>query len=43
MRLISKTELELLLQTYPSGTRIVLDWMDDPQAPPLGGQGTVII
>ena len=42
MRLISKTELELLRQTYPSGTRIVLDWMDDPQAPPLGGQGTVI-
>ena len=42
MRLISKTELERLHQTYPTGTRIVLDWMDDPQAPPLGGQGTVI-
>ena len=27
---------------YPVGTRVVLDWMDDPQAPPAGTAGEVI-
>ena len=26
---------------YPVGTRVVLDAMDDPQAPPVGTVGTV--
>lgn len=27
---------------YPPGCRVQLDSMDDPQAPPVGTQGTVI-
>jgi len=27
---------------YPKGSRIELVWMDDPQAPPIGTNGTVI-
>ena len=29
-------------ETYPKGTRIELDLMDDPQAPPIGTKGTVL-
>ena len=35
---------ELLLklrETYPEGARVVLEKMDDPQAPPIGTRGTV--
>lgn len=35
---------ELLAQMraeFPQGTRIVLTFMDDPQAPPIGTEGTV--
>ena len=27
---------------YPKGTRVVLTFMDDPQAPPIGTEGTVL-
>ena len=29
-------------ETYPVGCRVVLDKMDDPAAPPIGTQGTVL-
>ena len=41
MRLPSKTQIELLRKEYPAGTRVELIRMDDPQAPPIGIQGTV--
>ena len=42
MRFISKSELEMLRKTYPSGTRVELIEMDDFEAPPIGTRGTVI-
>jgi len=37
----TKEMVELIRKHYPAGCRIVLDRMDDPQAPPIGTQGTV--
>ncbi len=34
--------IEALQKKYPSGTRVRLVQMDDPQAPPIGTMGTVI-
>jgi len=42
MRLPSPSLLKYLRKEYPSGTRIELINMDDPQAPPSGTQGKVI-
>lgn len=42
MRLISRETLAVLREQFPSGTRVELLKMDDPQAPPLGTQGTVM-
>ncbi|MBQ1491265.1 MAG: DUF4314 domain-containing protein [Blautia sp.] len=33
--------VERIRKEYPAGTRVVLEHMDDPQAPPLGSSGTV--
>ena len=33
--------VEAIKKAYPTGTRVVLVQMDDPQAPPVGTQGTV--
>jgi len=41
MRLISKEALQALRERYPAGCRVELVQMDDPQAPPVGTQGTV--
>nr|DAO23288.1 MAG TPA: protein of unknown function (DUF4314) [Caudoviricetes sp.] len=41
MRFPNKELLEFLRKEYPSGTRVRLVRMDDPQAPPLGTEGTV--
>lgn len=41
MRFPNKEMLEFLRKEYPSGTRVRLVRMDDPQAPPLGTEGTV--
>ena len=41
MRFPNKELLEFLQQEYPPGTRVRLTRMDDPQAPPLGTEGTV--
>lgn len=38
---MTKEVLEKLRQQYPPGCRVVLDEMDDPQAPPIGIKGTV--
>ena len=34
--------VEMLKHLYPAGTRLVLDCMNDSQAPPCGTEGTVI-
>lgn len=39
----TKAQLEQLKKEYPSGTRIELVEMEDPQAPPVGTKGTVIV
>lgn len=41
MRVVSEKVIEYLRNTYPIGTRVKLVEMDDPQAPPIGTQGTV--
>ena len=33
--------IKMLRERYKSGMRVELDRMDDPQAPPIGTQGTV--
>ena len=33
--------IKKLRRQYPKGTVLVLDAMDDPQAPPVGTKGTV--
>ena len=40
MRIPTKSELEKLRKEFPKGCRIVLDEMDDVQAPKPGSQGT---
>ena len=40
MRFPSKEELKKMREEFPSGCRIVLDEMDDVQAPKPGSQGT---
>jgi hypothetical protein len=34
--------VENIRKTYPAGTRVELVSMNDPQAPPIGTEGTVI-
>lgn len=41
MKQLSREVLENLRREYPSGCRVELVKMDDPQAPPIGTQGTV--
>ena len=41
MRFPSKELIESLRKRYPVGARVVLDHMDDPQAPHIGTKGTV--
>ena len=41
MRMISKEALQALRERFPRGTRVELVQMDDPQAPPIGTEGTV--
>ena len=42
MRFPSKTIVERIRREYPTGTRVELVQMDDPQAPPIGTKGTII-
>ncbi len=39
---MKSNELETLRKQFPVGTRVVLEKMDDEQAPPVGTKGTVI-
>lgn len=42
MRMPRRETIEALRRQYPAGSRVELTQMDDPQAPPVGTQGTVI-
>ena len=42
MRFPSKEQIELVRKQYPAGTKVVLEAMDDQQAPPVGTIGEVI-
>ena len=42
MKIPTDKEVEAVRAAYPSGTRVRLVHMDDPQAPPIGTKGTVI-
>ena len=42
MRSIRPETIEHLREGFPSGCRVELVRMDDPQAPPIGTRGTVI-
>ena len=37
----TREQVELIRRQYPVGTRIILNHMDDSQAPPPGTKGTV--
>ena len=37
----TREQVKLIRQQYPAGTRIILNHMDDAQAPPPGTKGTV--
>ena len=37
----SREQIELLRKRYPPGTRVRLQYMDDPQSPPPGTRGTI--
>lgn len=41
MRTATVAEVKYLREKYPTGTRVELVEMDDPQAPPIGTKGTV--
>ena len=41
MKFPNKELIESLRKQYPEGARVVLDHMDDVQAPPIGSKGTV--
>ena len=42
MKLPSKERLAQIRADYPPGTRVILEVMDDPYAPPIGTCGIVI-
>ena len=41
MQFPSKEIVEMVRKQFPVGTRVVLEQMDDFQAPPIGTKGTV--
>lgn len=42
MKFPSRELVESIRRKYPTGTRVELVKMDDPQAPPIGTKGTVL-
>ena len=42
MNFPERETVERVRKEYPVGTRVILEQMEDPQAPPVGTQGTVI-
>lgn len=43
MKSPSRAKIEMLKREYPAGTKVVLEAMDDPQAPPVGTMGEVLM
>ena len=41
MNFPDRETVERIRKDFPEGTRVILDKMDDPQAPPVGTEGTV--
>lgn len=41
MKIPNKEVIERIKNQYPTGARVELVFMDDPQAPPIGTLGTV--
>ena len=39
---MDRKKIEILKKLYPIGTKVVLDYMDDIQAPPEGTKGEVM-
>ena len=42
MRFLDRELVKNIRVVYPTGARVVLIKMDDPQAPPAGTEGTVL-
>ena len=42
MNFPDRKTVERVRKEYPAGTRVILEQMEDPQAPPVGTLGTVI-
>ena len=42
MQITQREEIEQLREEFPDGTRVVLEYMNDEQAPPVGTKGTVL-
>ncbi len=42
MKYPNKEQIEMLRRRYPAGTKVILESMDDCQAPPVGTIGEVI-
>ena len=42
MNFPDRATVERVRKEYPKGTRVILERMEDPQAPPIGTMGTVI-
>ena len=42
MNFPDRKTVERMRKEYPAGTRVILEQMEDPQAPPVGTLGTVI-
>ena len=42
MNFPDRNTVERVRKEYPVGTRVILEQMDDPQAPPVGTLGTII-
>ena len=42
MNFPDRATVERVRSEYPAGTRVILDEMDDVQAPPIGTMGTVV-
>lgn len=42
MHAMDKKIVEQVRTEYPAGTRVILEQMNDPQAPPVGTMGTVL-
>lgn len=41
MKFMDRKIIDNLREMFPKGTRVVLVYMDDPQAPPEGTEGSV--